>query len=116
MMSQRFTSNPKGVLSDAQVEEAARLFSALADPSRLRLLQLLMQGEQSVSSLIKATGLSQANVSKHLGILHNHRFVSRRKEGNFAIYRVCDPTVDKLCDLMCRRMGIEAERWARLTE
>jgi len=110
------TNNEKKKMSDAQIEEAARLFSALADPSRLRLLQILLQGEQSVSSLIDATGLSQANVSKHMSVLHNHRFVSRRREGNFVIYQICDPTVDKLCGLMCKRMGEEAERWVKLVK
>ena len=103
-------------MTEAQLDEVAKLFAVLADSSRLRLLQRLMEREQTVTELIESTGLNQANVSKHLGMLHLHRFVERRKDGNFVIYSIKDPTVAKLCGLMCGRMGREANRFVQMMD
>ncbi len=99
--------------SPAQLAEAARIFAVLADESRLRLLQTLLRGPHVVGALVEATGLSQANVSKHLSLLHEAAFVNRHKEGNFVVYSVRDPLVKKLCRLICGRMQSEAERRVR---
>ena len=56
-------------------------------------------------------GFGQANVSKHLQVLHAQRFVNRRKDGLFVRYALADRSVFQLCDLMCGR--IEAETKAR---
>jgi DNA-binding transcriptional ArsR family regulator len=104
---------PKRMMSREQVEEAARLFGILADSSRLELLKTLMAGEKSVGELVATSGLGQANVSKHLSVLRTGHFVERRKQGNFVLYRLADPTVEKLCELMCGRMAHQAERISR---
>ena len=102
----------KTPMSDAQVEEAARLFGLLAEPSRLKLLRALMQRPTTVTGLVGATGMKQGNVSKHLGLLLEARFVAKEKEGNFARYFIADPKLFSLCELMCGR--IEADARARL--
>jgi len=80
----------------------ARRFAVLGEPTRLRLLNLMHErGEASVGDLVEATGSSQANISKHLGVLLGERMVSRRREGPRAIYRIADPTLIKLCDEVC---------------
>jgi DNA-binding transcriptional ArsR family regulator len=58
----------------------------------------------TVSELVEATGLGQANVSKHLQFLYAAEFVERRKEGTFTYYALADKDVFKLCDLMCGRI------------
>lgn len=103
----------KKMMTRAQVEEAARLFGILADSSRLELLKMLMEGEKTVGELVEVSGLGQANVSKHLSVLRTGHFVDRRKDGNFVFYRLADPTVERLCELMCGRMAREAERISR---
>jgi DNA-binding transcriptional ArsR family regulator len=105
--------NSKKTMSREQVEEAARLFGILADSSRLELLKALMTGEKTVGELVDSSGLGQANVSKHLSVLRGGGFVDRRKLGNFVLYRIADPTVEELCELMCGRMAREAERISR---
>jgi len=92
------------VLSDALIEEAARLFGILSEPSRLKLLRALMSGDMNVSELIAATGMKQGNVSKHLSVLLGARFVAREREGNFARYTIADPRLRDLCELMCTRI------------
>jgi DNA-binding transcriptional ArsR family regulator len=85
----------------------AERFKALAEPARLELLNCLRQGEMTVSELLDATGLGQANVSKHLQLLHSHGFVSRRKDGLFVYYSIADKSVFRLCDIMCGRLETE---------
>lgn len=99
-------------MSDAQVDEAARLFSILADPSRLKLLRALMRQPLIVSELVEETGLKQGNVSKHLGVLLHARFVAREQKGNFARYALADKKLFQLCDLMCARIEDDARQRA----
>lgn len=103
----------KKVMTDAHVEEAARLFAILSEPSRLILLRSLMAQAMTVSELIDATGMRQGNVSKHLGVLLEARFVSREKEGNFARYAIADSNLFALCELMCGRIEQEAQKRLR---
>ena len=80
----------------------ARRFTVLGEPTRLRLLNLMhAEGEISVGELVEATAGSQANVSKHLGVLLRERMVSRRREGSRALYSIADPTLIALCDGVC---------------
>jgi DNA-binding transcriptional ArsR family regulator len=89
----------------------AERFKALSEPARLTLLSSLRVGEMTVTELVEATGLGQANVSKHLQQLHALGFVGRRKEGLYVYYFLADESVFHLCDVMCGR--IEAEHRAR---
>ncbi len=101
----------RGSMTDAMIPAVAERFRALAEPARLFLLQALMaRGEQSVNELVTRTGLQQANVSKHLQVLHAHGFVRRRKDGLFVYYALADKQVERLCELMCQRVGTTGER------
>lgn len=92
----------------------AERFRVLAEPARLHILTVLQDGERTVGDLVKETGLGQANVSKHLGLLRSSGFVERRKEGLHAWYTICDPSVPELCELMCARMEARAEEHSTL--
>ena len=92
----------------------AERFKALAEPVRLRLLECLRTGERSVTELVQATGLGQANVSKHLQMLNTLGFVTRRKEGLHVYYALADERVFTLCDLMCGRVEHEIAAQQRL--
>ncbi len=98
-------------LTPALLTLVAGRFKALAEPARLHILGALRQGDASVTEIIERTGLGQANVSKHLQMLHGLGFVSRRREGLHTVYQLADPEVFRLCDIMCGR--IEAEHTAR---
>lgn len=82
----------------------AERFKALGEPARLQLLVCLRGGEHSVTELVEETGLGQANVSKHLQMLHTLNYVTRRKEGLHVYYALADRTVFTLCDIMCGRI------------
>ncbi|MFQ5889569.1 MAG: ArsR/SmtB family transcription factor [Gemmatimonadota bacterium] len=89
-------------------------FKALAEPARLHILDALRGGERSVSDLVEETGLGQANVSKHLQLLHRLGFVARRKEGLYVLYSLADESVFQLCDIMCGRLEAETRERERL--
>ena len=93
------------------LELVAERFRVLAEPARLQILQSLRDGELTVTDLVLATGLGQANVSKHLRQLDASGFVSRRKEGPFAFYALADRSVLQLCEIICDRL--QAEHRAR---
>ena len=91
----------KMTLTDDALELVARRFAVLAEPMRLRLLQTLFAGELNVNALVEATGGTQANISRHLQTLTQAHILSRRKEGLQVFYAIADPSIFKLCELVC---------------
>lgn len=91
---------------------AAR-FRLLGEPNRLRLLMALEEGEQTVSDLVRRTGLTQANVSRHLGALAAGGIVGRRPDGTRAYYFIAEPTIFELCDLVCGSLRERLAQQAR---
>lgn len=92
----------------------AERFKALAEPARLHILARLRRGEMTVTELVHQTALGQANVSKHLQLLHTLGFVSRRKDGLFVYYALAEKGVFQLCDIMCGRLEVEMKARHRL--
>jgi DNA-binding transcriptional ArsR family regulator len=78
-------------------ESVARYFSVLGEPTRLRILHALCQEERCVNDILKATGLAQANASRHLGLMYQAGMLSRRRDGNQIFYKVADPMYVELC-------------------
>jgi DNA-binding transcriptional ArsR family regulator len=91
-------------MSDALLVRVAEQFRALGEPSRLRLMNLLFDGEQTVGDLVDRSQLSLANVSKQLGLLHRAGWVTRRKDGLNVRYALADARTVELCALMCSRV------------
>ncbi|MGC1247378.1 MAG: metalloregulator ArsR/SmtB family transcription factor, partial [Spirulinaceae cyanobacterium] len=73
-------------VSQEVVQQIAEYFSILSEPMRLRILNLLRDGERCVQDLVEATQTSQANVSKHLKVMLQAGILSRRSEGTSAYY------------------------------
>jgi len=88
-------------------ELVASRFKAFGEPTRLRILHALGDGERTVSDLVAGTDIAQANLSRHLQQLLALGFVTRRKRGLFAYYRLADADVLRLCELMCGRLDKE---------
>lgn len=79
----------------------AERFKALGEPSRLKLLICLTNKERTVGELVEASGLSQANVSRHLQTLMKAGILARRKDKLNVYYHIYDTCIPKLCELMC---------------
>lgn len=88
-------------LPDQLTELIAQRFRLLGEPMRIKLLDRLREGEATVQELQEATGGSQQNVSKHLGVLLSAGLVSRTKQGNYSRYAIADDSVFELCEQVC---------------
>ena len=103
-------------LPDDLIELIAERFRALSDPTRIKLLDRLRAGEATVLELTELIGTSQQNVSKHLSVLQRSGVVARRKQGNFAYYRIADETVFSICEVVCGSLQEQVESLRRVVE
>ena len=83
-------ANPKSI------EIQAKLFRGLSDPSRLSILDALRNGALTVGEIVETTGLTQSNVSNHLGCLRDCGLVTAKQEGRFVYYELSDKRVGRL--------------------
>jgi DNA-binding transcriptional ArsR family regulator len=98
--------------SEAVVEQVANYFRVLGEPMRLRLLNVLRDGERCVQDLVDETETSQANVSKHLKVMLQTGILAKRSQGTQAFYRVTDDLIFELCNLVCDRLASRIEQQA----
>lgn len=96
-------------LDDRALEHVAEYFRALSEPLRLKILNILSGRPHNVGELTGLLESSQANVSKHLATLTRLGFVERVAQGTSAYYKIADPRVHQLCELVCGQM---AQRFA----
>lgn len=109
--AQVFGSLGPVTVPDVLIDEAARRFALLSDPTRLRILALLLEREPvTVTELSDALGIASPNVSQHLARLSAGRLVGRQKQGRTVQYRTTDPSLRPLCELMCASLMEQAER------
>ena len=105
-------------LNDIAISHIANYFQALSEPMRLKVLNALRLGDQNVGELAELLGSTTANISKHLSLLAKGGFVVRETRGNSAYYRIADPAIFDLCNLVCgqvgRRLAAQAETAAKL--
>jgi DNA-binding transcriptional ArsR family regulator len=101
-------------LPDDLAELIARRFRALGDPLRVRLVDQLRDGEQTVNALAEQVGAGQQNVSKHLAVLADAAMVARRKEGTHVYYRIADEGVFDLCEQICGSLQSQLSTLAAL--
>lgn len=71
---------------DIPVDLVSRLLRTMADPNRLRIIKVLTMDCESVSNIVRATGLSQPLVSHHLKVLREHGLVRSERRGAFTFY------------------------------
>ncbi len=102
--------SPGRQFKDAIYEQFSRIGKAVSSPKRLELLDLICQGEKTVETLSRDTGLSVANTSQHLQTLKTARLIKSEKEGLYVKYRLAD---DMVCEFF-RSMRLLAEK--RLAE
>jgi DNA-binding transcriptional ArsR family regulator len=105
-------------LDDAAIAHVALYFQVLAEPMRLKVLNALRSGDRNVGELAELLGCTTANISKHLSLLAKGGFVERESRGNAVYYRIADPAIFDLCNLVCgqigRRLAAQADMASRL--
>ena len=78
----------------------AEIFQALAHPTRIAIVESLRNGERGAGALLAELGLEQANLSQHLAVLRARQVVLTRKAGNQVYYRLRDPVLTRVLDLL----------------
>lgn len=94
----------------------ADYFKVLSEVSRLQVLCCLKADAKNVTEIIQATGLGQANVSKHLKVLVQAGMITRHPEGINVYYQISDPIIFELCELVCDRLAIRLREQAQQIE
>ncbi len=89
--------------------EVAAYFQALSEPTRLKILNLLREGERNVGELAQLCGFTAANISRHLTLLTKHGLVARESRGTSVYYRIADESIYALCDLVCGNISRQME-------
>jgi DNA-binding transcriptional ArsR family regulator len=97
--------------SDTQrvFEIAAELFGALSSPVRLKVLNMLCDGECSVSELLAKIDTTQPNLSQHLNLMYRSGILSRTKVGTQVIYKISSKTAAGLCRSVCTQIAIDLD-------
>ena len=88
----------------------ADFFKVLSEVSRLQIVCALKSGAKNVTEIIEATGLGQANVSKHLKMLTQAGVVAREQRGVCVYYCIANPFLFELCDLVCEALTMQVEQ------
>lgn len=91
-------------LDRAQLEEIAATFKVFSDATRLAIIQSLREGEKTPGELVAELGTTQANISKHLRVMHDCELVARRQQAQRVYYSIDDEIVGPLCELVCGRV------------
>ena len=91
------------------LEQVAHRFKVLSETVRLEILNhLYLRDEMNVQQLVAATGTSQANISKHLRQMVDDGILVRRKAGQYAYFRIDDPSLSGLCLLVSGQLRVQA--------
>jgi ArsR family transcriptional regulator len=77
----------------------AEFFKNLAHPARIRVLEVLREGDRAVSELIPEVGIESSHLSQQLGIMRRANLVHSRKEGATVVYSVSNPMIFELLDV-----------------
>jgi DNA-binding transcriptional ArsR family regulator len=93
------------ITADRVFEAAAELFALLSTPTRLRIVCELCNGEKNVGELLGLVGVSQPNISQHLGMLYRGGIVGRRRAGSQVYYRIVSERALLLSDAVCTEQG-----------
>lgn len=89
---------PRRTITPETAQALARIFKAMADPTRVRMLHVLAQGELPVCDLARLIELSESAVSHQLSLLYALRIVRRRKHGRHVFYALDDDHIRRLIE------------------
>ncbi len=89
-------------------------FALLAEPTRLKILYALCEGERAVGDIVVQTGSTQANISRHLSLLYRAKILARRRDGTQVYYKIHDENTMKLCKTVCGQVSLRVMQTAAL--
>ena len=102
-----------GVIMLDHNEHIAALLKAIAQPTRLKIIEFLRDGEKCVCEIFPAIDQEQSNTSRHLNYMQSHGILARRKDGVKIYYNVKHPEVFQIADLAGNLYDHETDRRSR---
>lgn len=99
----------EGLASQVMGEACAKFFRGLGDPTRLRIVELLLDGEKNVSELVELIGSPQGRISSHLSCLKWCGYVGSRSEGRYNYYYIADERIRTILELAHQMVYQNAE-------
>lgn len=90
---------------DIVFDTVARYFALLSEPTRLRILHAVCEGERSARDIVAATGASPSSVAHHLQLMHERGALARRQDQGRLVYRVADQALTAMCRNVCQRVS-----------
>jgi ArsR family transcriptional regulator len=97
-------------------ELQADLCKAMSSPVRIQVLHTLRDGPQRVSDIAKATGLAPGQVSRHVAVLRTRGVVAVDRQGRDVVYRIANPKIAEICDLMRAVLAEQASHYAQVSQ
>ena len=97
-------------------EMQAEMCKTMGNAARLQIVHALREGPMRVSDIVEATALAQAKVSQHLAVLRAYGVVATRRAGKDVIYRIANPKLTRVCDLMREVLAEQASERSEVFE
>ncbi len=94
----------------------AQLCQTMSNATRLRIVHTLRDGPKSVGELAEVLELDQAKVSQHLAVLKSRGIVASQRQGSAVIYRITNPKIERICDLMREVLAEQAAQRSELIQ
>lgn len=95
----------------------ANICSVFSNPKRLEIIDILREGEKSVSEIMKRTKISKTNLSQHLSLMRDRGIVTSRREGQNIYYAISNKKIIKAYDLMLEVLReLTRKKASQLTE
>lgn len=104
----RIFANPRAWMEpelERLYEVVSGYFGLLAEPTRLKILSAICDGERSVSDIVERVGASQTNVSRHLNLMYGKGVLRRRRDGQSTFYSIADANIITLCRTACVQLA-----------
>jgi ArsR family transcriptional regulator len=101
-------------MEEKTFELKADILKALAQPTRLKILECLRKGERCICEIIPAVNGEQSNISRHISLMQKSHLLITRKEGVKVMVKVSDPKIFDILDQVCAVLKGQMSKQSRL--
>lgn len=102
------------LMEERILEMKAEVLKALAQPTRLKILELLRNGEKCICEIVPAINGEQSNISRHISLMQKSHLVTTRKDGVKVMVKVKNPEIFNILDRVSRILKVQFEEQEKL--
>ncbi len=103
-------------MEEKVLELKAEILKALAQPTRLKILELLRNGERCICEIVPAINGEQSNISRHISLMQKSHLVTTRKDGVKVMVKVSDPKIFEILDSVSLLLKKQIQETGRLIQ